>query len=67
MHRVLCVYVGGGQVCVKVIDALRSREKETHGEAVEGGALDSSFSLPRLSKVGVFLCVLFYPCYHDIS
>jgi hypothetical protein len=39
------------EVCVRVIDALRAREKERHPEGPPGGALDKTFSLPKLSKV----------------
>lgn len=43
------------EVCVRVIDALRAREKEKFPEGPPGGALDKTFSLPKLSKVRLSL------------
>jgi hypothetical protein len=38
------------EVSVKVIDALRNREKLIGGPMSDGGPLDKTFSMPRLSK-----------------
>eukprot|EP00604_Paraphysomonas_vestita_P004119 CAMPEP_0174821854 /NCGR_PEP_ID=MMETSP1107-20130205/10470_1 /TAXON_ID=36770 /ORGANISM="Paraphysomonas vestita, Strain GFlagA" /LENGTH=521 /DNA_ID=CAMNT_0016039357 /DNA_START=441 /DNA_END=2006 /DNA_ORIENTATION=- len=38
------------EVCVRVIDALRAREKERYPDGPPGGVLDKTFSLPKLSK-----------------
>lgn len=38
------------EVCVRIIDALRAREKERYPDGPPGGVLDKTFSLPKLSK-----------------
>ena len=43
---------------MKIIDALRTREKDAFGDTVEGGALDNTFSLPRLSKASVIIYIV---------
>lgn len=46
------------EVCVRVIDALRAREKERTPDGPPGGVLDKTFSLPKLSKVRLVLLFL---------
>lgn len=41
------------EVCVKVIDALRAREKERYPDGPTGGVLDRTFSLPKIGKVSI--------------
>jgi hypothetical protein len=47
------------EICVRVIDAIRAREKERYPDGTAGppgGVLDKTFSLPKLSKVLKDIC-----------